>query len=87
MVSSSGKGLKDFIKPPPPKNPTKEEVEFYKNTMNHFNHPSGDHFVLIKILKEYLMVHPLDRRQWCTKFKLSYELFNNSISANFFKFK
>ena len=82
MVSSSGKGLKDFIKPPPPKNPTKEEVEHYKNTMNHFNHPGGDHFVLIKILKEYIMVHPLDRRRWCNKFKFSYDLFNNSIEPD-----
>ncbi len=82
MVSSAGKGLKDFIKPPPFFNPTKEEIEYYRNTMNHFNHPGGDHFMLIKILKEYLMVHPLDRRRWCNKFKFSYDLFNNSIEPD-----
>lgn len=82
MVSSAGKGLKDFIKPPPSRNPTKEEIEHYKNTMNHFNHPGGDHFMLIKILKEYIMVHPLDRRRWCNKFKFSYDLFNNSIEPD-----
>jgi HrpA-like RNA helicase len=82
MISTQGKGIKDFIKPPPLFNPTREETEFYKKTMEHFKHPRGDHFTLIKILKEYMMIHPLDRRRWCQKFKFSYDLFNNSIEPD-----
>ena len=81
MASSAGKGLKDFIKSPG-QSGTKEEKELYNRTMNKFVHPRGDHFTLINILREYLMVHPLDRQKWCNKFKFSYDLFYNSIEQD-----
>jgi HrpA-like RNA helicase len=81
MISTQGKGIKDFIKPPNTRS-TYQEIKFYEKTMEHFKHPRGDHFTLIKIIKEYMMVHPLDRRKWCEKFKFSYDLFNNSIEPD-----
>jgi HrpA-like RNA helicase len=81
MCSSGGKGMNDFIKKPR-RNDPQEDFDFYNKVMNKFAHPRGDHFTLINILREYLMIHPLDRQKWCNKFKFSYDLFSSSIEQD-----
>ena len=77
MISSQGKTLSDYIKPPRESDPKKAKAadEFYNKTMKRFCNPRGDHLTLINIAKEYLKVHPLDRQKWCNQFKFSYNSF------------
>ena len=78
MLSTQKKDLGAIIREPSFK-ATKEEKDNYKNFMARFKHPRGDHFILINILKAYLMVHELDREKWCIKLNLNYELFKKTI--------
>ena len=78
MISTQKKDLGAIIREPSFK-ASKEEKDNYKNFMSRFKHPRGDHFILINILKAYLMVHELDREKWCIKLNLNYELFKKTI--------
>lgn len=64
MISSQGKDLSAFIRKPHFKAEEEERIK-YKKKIQKFGHPRGDHFVLINILKSYLMIHPDDRMKWC----------------------
>ena len=78
MISTQKKDLGAIIREPSFK-ASKEEKDNYKSVMSRFKHPRGDHFILINILKAYLMVHELDREKWCIKLNLNYELFKKTI--------
>ena len=78
MLTTQKKDLGAIIREPSFK-ASKEEKDNYKSVMSRFKHPRGDHFILINILKAYLMVHELDREKWCLKLNLNYELFKKTI--------
>ncbi len=74
MNNSFGKTLGDYIRPPNMFS-TEEDVEFYHKMMNRFKHPRGDHFILLNIIKAYILVHPNDRFKWCKEMKFNVDLF------------
>ena len=81
MMSTEKKDLGAFIREPRAKS-TKEEIALYISVMEKFKHPRGDHFILINILKAYLMVHELDREKWCKKLNFNYETFKKTIEQD-----
>ncbi len=74
MNNSFGKTLGDYIRTPGIIS-TPEEVEFYHQMMKRFKHPRGDHFILLNIIKAYVLVHPKDRFKWCKEMKFNVDLF------------
>ena len=74
MNNSFGKTLGDYIRTTTPFS-TDEEIEFYHKMMNKFKHPRGDHFILLNIIKAYILVHPTDRFKWCKEMKFNVDLF------------
>ena len=81
MMTTEKKDLGAFIREPHSKS-TKEEKDLYISVMEKFKHPRGDHFILINILKAYLMVHELDREKWCKKLNFNYETFKKTIEED-----
>jgi HrpA-like RNA helicase len=82
LISTQNKDLSEYIKPPG-MNSTSEDRDLYRRKMDKFKHPMGDHFVLINILKSYLMVHELDREQWCKNLGFRYDFFKKNIEQDY----
>lgn len=78
MIATQGRGMSAFIREPHFTASYQEKAE-YKKKIAKFGHKRGDHFVLINILKAYLMVHPDDRKEWCDALGFRYDQFYKTI--------
>ncbi len=81
MITTQSRGMGEFLKDPGYKATSEENSEFRKK-MDKFGHPRGDHFILIKILKAYLMLHPDDREKWCNNLGFKYDTFKKTIESD-----
>jgi hypothetical protein len=81
MVTTQSKGMGEFLKDPGYK-ATPEQSSAFKKKLDKFGHPRGDHFILIKILKAYLMLHPDDREHWCNNLGFKYDTFKKIIEPD-----
>jgi HrpA-like RNA helicase len=81
MITTQSRGMGEFLKDPGYKATSEEKSDFRKK-LDKFGHPRGDHFILIKILKAYLILHPDDREKWCNTLGFKYDTFKKVIEQD-----